>query len=730
MTYQSPLAIAIKISLFSLAATLSPAIFAEDNVQQLPTIEVEADKDFANGKIASQSNLGSLGEKSVIDTPFSVTTYTSQLIQDQQASTVAAVLKNDPGIRTITNSGHLNENFTIRGFSSSWEDYNLNGLYGVAPTGRIPTDILGSITLLKGPNALIAGTPPTGTVGGVIMAHTKRADQDLTQVSASYEDGGYYKSGFDISRRFGENKEFGARASASYGQGEHIIENMDDTNTAGVIALDWTTDKFKINFDAYSVRDKRDGGSPAMVSFATLGKVLQAPSGDSNYFPNLKGQQQSEYVGLTGEYKFTPDFKVFAGIAYAEREYVGHLFGTRMIVRDFTAAQASNLGYGNSALSGTDGYALTQYYRVGSKEHNTVANTGFEGKFNTGNISHIVGLRADYLTRDFWQHYGPTQSQYITNLYNPEVGYYGEMPTTYPVVGPYGDNKYVSYTLTDQLSLFEDKLQFILGARYQDMDIKNEYAKTKYSSDKLSPSVGITIKPFGNDLSFYTSYVEGLTQGSTIDNVKDANDGKTFAPFQTKQYEFGAKYQAGSWLNTLAFYQIEKPSTLTTAYTDSSNENITQITTDGAKTRSRGVEWSFSGHLTQDLSVLGNLAYIDAEYVKSALTTGKTVEGTPDFTAALLLDYKIPTLEDLSVNARATYISKQYLDSTNVLELSDYTIVDLGAKYATKVGGVNTTFRANVDNVADKKYWAGVFTSGYATVGEGRTYKLGVTFDF
>ena len=42
----------------------------------------------------------------------------------------------------------------------------------------------------------------------------------------------------------------------------------------------------------------------------------------------------------------------------------------------------------------------------------------------------------------------------------------------------------------------------------------------------------------------------------------------------------------------------------------------------------------------------------------------------------------------------------------------------------------NTTFLANVDNVANKKYWEGVFNSNYALVGGARTYKVGVTFDF
>ena len=75
-------------------------------------------------------------------------------------------------------------------------------------------------------------------------------------------------------------------------------------------------------------------------------------------------------------------------------------------------------------------------------------------------------------------------------------------------------------------------------------------------------------------------------------------------------------------------------------------------------------------------------------------------------------------------------MSEQYLNEENTLELPDYTIVDLGARYKTKLGGVNTTFLANVDNVANKKYWEGVFNSNYALVGGARTYKVGVTFDF
>lgn len=694
--------------LFLSLIALPSFAFANENMV-LPTITFEANQqqDYAAGKLKKSANLGVLGNQSIINAPFSFTTYSDQLIQDQQASTVSEVLRNDPSVRETTNAGHMNENIQVRGFSVGFEDYNLNGLFGMAPTGRIPTDIVDTVTLLKGPTALVTGMPPAGSVGGVVMVQTKRATRDLTQVSAMYEDGGYYKSGFDISRRFGKNKEFGARVSGSYGQGEHIIDGMQDKNSTGIIALDYTTDQLKINLDAYAVRDERKDGSPAMVSMGTINQVIAAPSGDTNYFPHIQGQQNSQYAGLSGEYKFNPDFKVYGGFGYAQKEYSGHLFGTRMI------------------LTNTAGNATSQYYRVGSKENNFAANTGFESKFDTGSIEHTVGLRADYLNRKYNQHAAATSSAFTTNLYSPNSN--GTMPTNYPKIVPYADNDYLSYTLSDQLSMLDDKLQLILAARYQDIHTRNLYKNTSYSSDKVSPSVGIVIKPFGDNLSFYASYIEGLSEGVTVSDITYAtatNKGETFAPYQTKQYEVGVKYQAGSWLNTFAIFQIEKPE----VYQDTT----TLAVKDDAQTRSRGVEWAFSDNLSNDLSVMGNLAYIDAKYQKSgtASLVGNIVYGVPDFTARLSFDYKIPMFEGLTANAGATYVSKQYLNTTNTLELPDYTIFDVGTKYQTKLGGVDTTFRATIDNLANKKYWAGVFNSNYAIVGEARTYKLGVTFDF
>lgn len=176
----------ISLVMFSI---ISQPLWAETQLP-LPTITLNAEQEqqnFANGKLADKANLGALGNQKVIDTPFTVSEYTAKLISDQQAKTVGQVLKNDASIRFTTNQGHLNENFKLRGFDVNHEDMSYNGLFGVAPYGRTPSVFLESVTVLKGPNALIAGVAPTGSVGGVIIANSKRADRDLTQVSASIE---------------------------------------------------------------------------------------------------------------------------------------------------------------------------------------------------------------------------------------------------------------------------------------------------------------------------------------------------------------------------------------------------------------------------------------------------------------------------------------------------------------------------------------------------------------
>ena len=61
-------------------------------------------------------------------TPFSLTSYTQKLVQDQQAQSIGDVLRNDPGVRIARGFGNYQELYVIRGFAVNSDDLAYNGL--------------------------------------------------------------------------------------------------------------------------------------------------------------------------------------------------------------------------------------------------------------------------------------------------------------------------------------------------------------------------------------------------------------------------------------------------------------------------------------------------------------------------------------------------------------------------------------------------------------------------
>ncbi|MEZ4179850.1 hypothetical protein QUR65_24110, partial [Salmonella enterica] len=57
-------------------------------------------KTYSGGQFARGGSLGILGTTDLMNVPFSTTNYTSELIQNQQALSVADVVMNDASVRT------------------------------------------------------------------------------------------------------------------------------------------------------------------------------------------------------------------------------------------------------------------------------------------------------------------------------------------------------------------------------------------------------------------------------------------------------------------------------------------------------------------------------------------------------------------------------------------------------------------------------------------------------
>lgn len=689
---------------------------ASSQATTLPEVKVTATAEraedlppaYAGGQVAKGARLGLLGNQSIIDTPFNITSYTSKLIEDQQAKTVADVLNNDPSVRFTTSGAHAYENFRIRGFDVHGSDLAINGMFGLAPIGSTSLEYVERVEVLKGPSAMFTGMAPSGGIGGVVNLVPKRAGDDpLTRVTVGYETKNQFSTGLDLGRRFGENKEFGARVNASISDGEAALDGQDKRREFLSAALDYRGQALTASLDVYDTRQKFDGGSPAMYGFATT-NIPKAPDPSTNFLKGAAGTMDSKAVIARAEYAFNDDFSVFGGIGTRKHDYSGWINGTHAhnVMPDGSARVrgVAQLGYDDSVSS-----------EVGART-----------KFNTGGVAHELVLQGSRLEMESG-YLSNVTGMLASDIYDPASPVIpatpsGRVPKT-------TDSTMSSLALVDTMSMLQDKLRLTLGLRQQQVK-QSSYNATgattaKYDESAVTPAVGVVVKPWGEGVSLYASYVEGLSKGDSVTVVGGYAEDKTFKPYKTEQTELGVKWNAGTFTNTVAMFQISKPTLIT------SGTAPNRTASDDGESQMTGLEWNTFGELSKTVRVLGGVSYTKAELTKAAdgVNQGNQLFGVPRWQANLGAEWDTP-LTGLSLSGRVIANSSQYLDNANTYEIPGWAQVDAGARYETKVSGRKTIFRLNINNLFDRHYWSGSFAEPRATLGLGRTVRASVSMDF
>ena len=125
-----------RLSVALMVALAVPAIAAAQSgdATRLDAVEVTAE----TPRVERNGTLGVLGSADVMDTPFSTANYTSKMLEDQQARTLADVVVNEASVRVMTSTGSFSEDFQIRGFNVTSGDVGFNGLYGLTSSNRMP----------------------------------------------------------------------------------------------------------------------------------------------------------------------------------------------------------------------------------------------------------------------------------------------------------------------------------------------------------------------------------------------------------------------------------------------------------------------------------------------------------------------------------------------------------------------------------------------------------------
>lgn len=662
---------------------------------------------LAGGQVARGARLGMLGNKDVMDTPFSVTSYTAKTLADLQTVTVADALERDPSVRSTGQTGGIVDSFFIRGFpigEGNLGELAFDGVYGVAPNYRVFTDYAERVEVLKGPGALMYGISPNSGVGGVINIVPKRPlDEDLTRFTGSYASDSQVGGHLDLSRRFGSENQFGVRFNGNLQGGDTAVDNQHRDLGVGAIALDYRGERLRLNLDYISQKESWEAASRPFT-IAPGVDVPSAPNGRTN-LPQDWGwsdtKEQSALLG--GEYDLTDNVTVFA-----------HAGGGRSDVKRLSDQVPRILNDAGDTSN------IPGYYKFNVDR--STADVGLRGVFATGPVTHTTTLMAtryqDELSRGI-----TNGTAILSNIYHPV-----DVPQQYlssPKVQRVSESELSGVALTDTLSMLDDRFQLTLGVRRQDIESRNYNAagavSSKYSDNATTPLVGVVVKPW-QDVSLYYNYVEGLSKGDIAPGTA-SNAGETFAPYESKQHEIGVKYEHGTFMTTLALFQIEKPSGEIGA------GNVFSVQ---AEQRNRGVELSMYGEVAKGTRLMGGVTVLDGELTDSATAAnrGNKPVGVPDVQANLWAEWDTPWLEGFTLTSGAIYTDRQYVNQANTQQLDAWTRFDAGARYATKIEGRPTTFRATVQNVFDREYWSGVASYGAFSPGYPRTLQLSATVDF
>lgn len=726
---RSPIAIAVFLMVSGAHAQQTAETTATPE-QTLGTIVVNASADasadglskpYAGGQVARGGRAGILGTQDNMDVPFNITSYTNQLIQDQQARTIGDVLKNDASVRVARGFGNFQDAYFIRGFILQSDEIAYNGLYSILPRQSIATELIERVEVLRGASTFLTGAAPGGGgIGGTINLVPKRApNQPLTQVSVSGGTGGEKRISTDIARRFGPNDSMGIRINAVHGEGGTGVDREDNKIDVLSVGGDWRSRDVRISADVGYQNNKLKKPRTSVNLGGSVTSIPDVPDNTANWAQNWTHSYERDLFGtLRGEYDINENWTAWAALG-ARRTKESNILDN-MTVNDVTTGDASG-------------------YRFDNNRDDTVRSgeLGLRGKFRTGSVSHtLVGSASSYrLSSKNAYAFG---GFYGTNLYNPIFVPAPVIST--PAGGNLNDpqvtisNKFTSYAVGDTLGFLQDRLLVTIGARYQELDLRSyDYLtgliKTdgSYNESRTSPVLGVVWK-LRNDLSAYANYIESLSQGGVapVDGTV-TNPGQVFAPFVAKQKEVGLKYDAGRIGGSVALFSTNKPGTF--------KDPVTGAQVAQGEDRHQGVELSVYGEVTRGLRLLGGITYLDAKQRDTAggSNDGNRVIGVPKSQANIGVEWDVPGVNGLTVDSQIVATGSSYADNANTLRVPGWTRLDLGARYLMEVNGKVLTLRARIDNVADRDYWSSVggsANSGYLTAGNPRTVSVVVSMDF
>ena len=710
--------------------------------QQLQEVNVRADAKrvkaarsysiASDGDLRDRVNLGVLGKANAFTAPITVVNYDEQALNNTEARTlVDAVAKKDASVWQFGGESNTLTGLYFRGYQLDARQFSVNGLAGMYGTQGTASVQVGSAQLIKGASTAVNGMDPEGAVSGSVNIETKKAaDEGNRKIGLGWFSNNRAQGTFDLGQRFGENKEFGVRANGKLRHGDTPRHGYSEDNKEFALNADYRGEKLRVAFDSIYAKRKTNGGRARMQDIQNAnGRLFDAPEGKVNLAPSWQAQNTRGQTNmLTFEWDAFENAQITGGIGYNNARYYGN-FASPTVT--------------SSGLTYNSGRARLTDQRFKTLSMNLTA----RGEFETGPVSHNWSTAFDRIDRKRTTYQGARQTR--SSVIDPSLDIPTQLAKLDSNLGsawnttPSLDTviKVNSLAVSDTLGFADNKYRLTLGGRFQAVEQKNKLNGRKADANRFSPMLMAAWVP-QPDLVVYGNYMEDLEPS----DIRTDDDGHvTMAdPRVSRQFEVGVRKNWGDFVTTLNAFQIKRPgywrgnTTSGTDFAARKNAGLAYSGSEQGIERSRGIEFNtYANLLNKTLRPTFGLMYLQStvkDYPNFAdnLVNGVQV-ANPRVIAKAGVEWDTPFAKGLTLNGNVSYFGKSYQDTQKQYAFPSYTLVDVGARYKTKLGKNTLTISSSVENLFNKNYWQvqrGQYDRSFAVVGMPRTYWLKAELDF
>jgi len=666
------------------------------------------------------------------NTPRIISVLPSDLLEEQNVTSIKDALRNIPGISLQAGEGNPpgGDQLKIRGFNAR-DDLNVNGMRDLGNYFRDPF-FIDQLEVVKGPNSAFSGR---GSAGGTVNLVTKKPSlTPFNRAEVSLGTDSFFRATADLNRPIDDNS--AVRINLMTHQSDKPGRDVADESRYGLYAAyTWGfKEKTQITADFLHTRqdDLPDAGLP-LDRTNVLGNGGVLPPGLN--FDNFYGYQD-DYKKITVNQ---------LGLT------VQHAFSSGLVLRNQTRlSQVSNDSITSSPriLSATTARGDTKPRDQDDQGFNNQTDLLFS--FNTGGVEHdmVTGVelaKYSYENRRRRDTKGPA-----TSLYNPAQRMQGSATPVYDGSVYRFETQEVGVYVLDTMAL-GDKWELSLGGRWDQVEAKatrrgftgaNASANTTHEREdsELSFSTGLVYK-LRPDTSLYAAYGSAFNISGTFDRnqVQLAGGGATEAivgagfstpPEKVRAIEFGAKWDLGSNLDlNMAVFRTETSEGRFPAAVAG------DVTIPNVEYHINGFEVLAAGNVTKRWKLYSGYTYLQSKVTSSptnAFAVGQALGGTPKHSFNVFTTYDVNS--QWTLGGGMQYVADQtsgvQAAPTGNLKVTipSYAVADI---YVTYKFSPETQLRLNMYNAFDKRYIQQLAEGGGQGIpGSGRQLIATVRHDF